>query len=65
MGLMDFVPWVGRASDNGVQKMARLKEQMVHFFYIEGDNWEDRDFSPEALRTRVESIVRLLINLLC
>jgi hypothetical protein len=29
-------------------------------FYIEGNSWEDRDYSPEALRTKVESICEIL-----
>jgi hypothetical protein len=29
-------------------------------FYVEGDFWEDRDYSREALRTRIESICEII-----
>jgi hypothetical protein len=28
--------------------------------YLEGDNWDDRDYSLEALRTRIESICEIM-----
>jgi benzoyl-CoA reductase/2-hydroxyglutaryl-CoA dehydratase subunit BcrC/BadD/HgdB len=58
MGLMDFDRWLG--SDHRL--LARMIEEKTKLpvFYIEGDNWEDRDYSPEALRTRIESICEIM-----
>ena len=38
-----------------------MVEETLHFpcFYIEGDFWDDREYSPEALKTRVESICQV------
>ena len=58
MGLMDFDRWVG-AHQKMVCKLVEEKTG-VPFFYMEGDSWEDRDYSREALRTRVESICQII-----
>ena len=58
MGFFDFDRWLGAQ-----QKMAaKLMEEEtgVSTFYMEADWWEDRDYSPEALRTRIESISQVL-----
>ena len=58
MGFFDFDRWLGAQ-----QKMAaKLMEDEtgVSTFYMEADWWEDRDYSPEALRTRIESISQVL-----
>ena len=58
MGFFDFDRWLGAQ-----QKMAAKiceEETGVPHYYIEGDCWEDRDYSPEALRTRIESISQIL-----
>ena len=36
------------------------KKTKLLVFYIEGDVWEDRDYSPEALRARIESIAEIV-----
>ena len=58
LGLMDFDRWLG--SDNRL--LARMIEGMskIPVFYIEGDLYDDRDYSPEALRTRIESICEIV-----
>ena len=45
-----------------IQDFNRLVEEKTKLpvFYIEGDLWEDRDYSPEALRTRIESIAEIV-----
>jgi hypothetical protein len=57
-GLFDFDRWLG--SDHRL--LARMVEEKTKLpvFYVEGDFWEDRDYSPEALRTRIESICEIV-----
>ena len=57
-GFFDFDRWVG--SDHRL--LARMVEERTKkpVFYIEGDIWDDRDYSPEALRTRIESICEIV-----
>lgn len=57
-GLFDFDRWIG--SDHRL--LARMVEEKSNrpVFYIEGDIWDDRDYSPEALRTRIESICEIV-----
>jgi benzoyl-CoA reductase/2-hydroxyglutaryl-CoA dehydratase subunit BcrC/BadD/HgdB len=57
-GFWDFDRWLG----SGHRLMARMVEERTGLpvFYLEGDAWEDRDYSPEALRTRVESICEIV-----
>ena len=58
LGFYDFDRWLG--SDQRL--LARLVEEKTEtpVFYIEGDFWEDRDYGPEALRTRIESICEIM-----
>jgi len=57
-GLFDFDRWLG--SDERL--LARMVEKQTGLptFYVEGDFWEDRDYSREALRTRIETICEIL-----
>jgi len=58
MGFFDFDRWLGAH-----QKMcADLVEEAtgVPHYYIESDFWDDREYSEEALRTRIESICQIL-----
>lgn len=58
MGFFDFDRWLGAH-----QKMAAElveKRTGVPHYYIESDFWDDRDYSAEALRTRIESISQLM-----
>jgi benzoyl-CoA reductase/2-hydroxyglutaryl-CoA dehydratase subunit BcrC/BadD/HgdB len=57
-GLMDFDRWLGSSH----RLLARMVEEKTKLpaFYIEGDNWDDRDYSQEALRTRIESICEIM-----
>jgi benzoyl-CoA reductase/2-hydroxyglutaryl-CoA dehydratase subunit BcrC/BadD/HgdB len=58
MGLMDFDRWLGSSH----RLLARIIEEKTKLpvFYVEGDNWDDRDYSQEALRTRIESICEIM-----
>ncbi len=58
LGFFDFDRWIG--SDHRL--LARMVEERTDrpVFYIEGDIWDDRDYSPEALRTRIESICEIV-----
>jgi benzoyl-CoA reductase/2-hydroxyglutaryl-CoA dehydratase subunit BcrC/BadD/HgdB len=57
-GFFDFDRWLG--SDHRL--LARMVEEKTRLpvFYVEGDVWEDRDYSQEALRTRIESICEIM-----
>jgi len=57
-GFLDFDRWLG--SDHKL--CARYVEEKTGkpSFYIEGDIWEDRDYSEEALRTRIETICEII-----
>ena len=57
-GLFDFDRWLGSSH----RLLSRIVEEKtkIPVFYIEGDSWEDRDYSPEALRTRIESICEIV-----
>ncbi|MFC2019265.1 2-hydroxyacyl-CoA dehydratase [Chloroflexota bacterium] len=57
-GFLDFDRQLGSSH----RLLARIVEDKTKLpvFYIEGDAWEDRDYGPEALRTRIESIAEIL-----
>jgi len=57
-GFFDFDRWVG--SDDRL--LAKLVEERTQkpAFHVEGDLWDDRDYSQEALRTRIESICEIM-----
>jgi benzoyl-CoA reductase/2-hydroxyglutaryl-CoA dehydratase subunit BcrC/BadD/HgdB len=57
-GFMDFDRWLG--SDHRLLCKIVEKESKVPTFYIEADAWEDRDYSPEALRTRIDTISEIV-----
>lgn len=57
LGFFDFDRWVGPQ-----QKLqAKIVEETLNLpcFYIEADFWDDREYSPEALKTRIESICQV------
>ena len=58
MGFFDFDRWLGAQQ----KLIARLLEERtgIPTYYIEADFWDDRDYSPEALRTRIESICQVI-----
>jgi hypothetical protein len=58
MGFFDFDRWLG-AHQKMMSKLVEERTGIPHF-YLESDFWEDRDYSPEALRTRIESISQVL-----
>ena len=58
LGFWDFDRWLG-SHHRLLAKMIEEKTKLP-VFYIEGDAWEDRDYSPEALRTRIESICEIV-----
>jgi hypothetical protein len=57
LGFFDFDRWLG--SDNLL--LVRMVEERANLpaYYIEGDHWDERDYSPEALRLRVETICEM------
>ena len=57
-GFLDFDRWLG--SDHKL--CSRYVEEKTNkpCFYIEGDIWEDRDYSEAALRTRIETICEIV-----
>ena len=57
LGFFDFDRWVGPQ-----QKLqAKIVEETLGIpcFYVEADFWDDREYSPEALKTRIESICQV------
>lgn len=58
VGFFDFDRWLGahhKMAAKDIQEKTGVKT-----FYMESDFWEDRDYSPEALRTRIESIAQIM-----
>jgi benzoyl-CoA reductase/2-hydroxyglutaryl-CoA dehydratase subunit BcrC/BadD/HgdB len=57
-GFYDFDRWLGGHH----RLLARIVEEKTGLptFYIEGNSWDDRDYSAEALRTRIESICEIM-----
>lgn len=57
-GMWDFDRWLG----GNHRLLARMVEERTGMpaFYIEGDGWEDRDYSSDSLRTRIESICEIV-----
>jgi hypothetical protein len=58
MGFFDFDRWLG-AHQKMMSKIVEERTGIPHF-YLECDFWEDRDYSMEALRTRIESISQVI-----
>jgi len=58
MGFFDFDRWLG-AHQKMVAKLVEERIGVPHF-YLECDFWEDRDYSAEALRTRIESMCQVI-----
>lgn len=59
MGFFDFDRWLG-AHQKMAAKMVEERTGVPHY-YMESDFWDDRDYSQEALRTRIESVSQLLL----
>jgi benzoyl-CoA reductase/2-hydroxyglutaryl-CoA dehydratase subunit BcrC/BadD/HgdB len=57
-GFFDFDRRLG--SDHRLLTKIVEEKTKLPVFYIEGDIWEDRDYSQEALRTRIESICEIV-----
>jgi benzoyl-CoA reductase/2-hydroxyglutaryl-CoA dehydratase subunit BcrC/BadD/HgdB len=58
MGFFDFDRWLG-AHQKIVSKVVEERTGVPHF-YLESDFYEDRDYSPQALRTRIESMCQVI-----
>lgn len=58
MGFFDFDRWLG--AHHKIASRIIEEKTGVPTFYIEADFWEDRDYSEEALRTRIESIAQVI-----
>ena len=57
-GFLDFDRWLG--SDHKLCSRYVEEKTGKPCFYIEGDIYEDRDYSEEALRTRIETICEVV-----
>ena len=57
-GFMDFDRWLG--SDHKICSRVVEEKSGKPCFYIEGDIYEDRDYSEEALRTRIETVCEVI-----
>ncbi|PLX31747.1 MAG: hypothetical protein C0604_06540 [Clostridiales bacterium] len=57
MGFFDFDRWLGAHQKMGTMYVE--EKTGVPHFYMEADFWEDRDYSAEGLRTRIESICQV------
>ena len=58
LGFFDFDRWLG-AQQKVMAKMVEEKTG-VPSYYIEADFWDDRDYSPESLKTRIESVCQII-----
>ena len=58
MGFFDFDRWLGAHHKIAAQIVE--KETGVKHYYMESDFWDDRDYSEEALRTRIESMSQII-----
>lgn len=58
MGFFDFDRWLG-AHHKMCAEIVEKRTGVPHY-YIESDFWDDRDYSEEALRTRIESIAQVV-----
>lgn len=58
MGFFDFDRWLGAHQKLAAKEVE--KRTGVPHFYMECDFWDDRDYSEEAMKTRVESICQVL-----
>lgn len=57
-GFMDFDRWLG--SDHRLLCKIVGEQTEIPTFYLESDCWDDRDYSPEALRTRIDTISEIV-----
>lgn len=57
LGFFDFDRWVG--PQQKLQAKMVEEELGLPCFYMEADFWDDREYSPEALKTRIESICQV------
>lgn len=58
LGFFDFDRWLG-AQQKIMAKMVEEKTG-VPSYYIEADFWDDRDYSPESLKTRIEAVCQII-----
>ncbi len=57
-GFLDYDRWIGALH----KKMSKELEEAtgIPTYYMEADFYDGRDYSPEALRTRIESICQII-----
>lgn len=58
VGFLDYDRWLGQVQKTGARVVE--EETGVPTFYVEADFYDDRDYSEEALRTRIESICQII-----
>lgn len=58
LGFFDFDRWLGAQQ----KIIAKLVQDRIGLpsYYIEADFWDDRDYSPESLKTRIESVCQII-----
>lgn len=57
-GFLDYDRWIGTLHKQMTKKVEEACG--IPSFYIEGDYYDGRDYSEEALRTRIESICQII-----
>lgn len=57
-GFLDYDRWIGTLHKQMTRKVGEACG--IPAFYIEGDWYDSRDYSEEALRTRIESICQII-----
>lgn len=57
-GFLDYDRWLGTVQKVGAQIVE--KELGIPTFYLEADFYDDRDYSEEALKTRVETMCQII-----
>ena len=57
-GFLDYDRWIGALHKSMTREVE--KQTGLPSFYVEGDFYDGRDYSEEALRTRVESICQII-----
>jgi benzoyl-CoA reductase/2-hydroxyglutaryl-CoA dehydratase subunit BcrC/BadD/HgdB len=58
VGFLDYDRWLGQLQKVGAKIIE--EECGIPTFYVEADFYDDRDYSEEALRTRVETMCQLI-----
>ena len=58
LGFLDYDRWLGQAQKRNAVEVEEITG--VPCYYMEADFYDDRDYSEEALRTRLESLAQII-----